>query len=73
MSAVFYIIGSTIMFVFGFMLGNRQGWKEGNRRGVTEGVKMTLEEIHKAETRGLRSSLDWETTQRLLDERISKN
>ena len=61
------------MIVLGYIFGYQKGLKEGNQNGVIQGVKMTLEEIYKAENGGLSSTLDWETTQRMLNEKMSKN
>ena len=62
------------MIVLGYIFGYQKGLKEGNQNGVIQGVKMIYsEEIYKAENGGLSSTLDWETTQRMLNEKMSKN
>ena len=73
MSAVFYLIGSTIMFIVGYVLGNKAGWREGHQNGLFKGAEITLKEIEKTLGSGLKSTLDWETTERLLKERLSRN
>ena len=42
-------------------------------KGIYEGAEETLKLVEKYSNGGLKSTLDWETTQRLLKEQISKN
>ena len=55
------------------MIGKGKGINEGRRLGYIDGINTTLEELKKLMTGGLKSTLDWETTQRLLNEKMSKN
>ena len=49
------------------------GLSSGYTRGLYEGAEETLKFIEKYSNGGLKSTLDWETTQRLLKEQMSKN
>ena len=42
-------------------------------KGIYEGAEETLKLVEKYSNGGLKSTLDWETTQRLLKEQMSKN
>lgn len=73
MNAIFYLFGSTIMFFIGFYLGWQKGVAEGKSQGFIEGIKTAMVEVDRLMKGGLRSTLDWETTQRLLKEKMSRN
>jgi hypothetical protein len=49
------------------------GLSSGYTRGLYEGAEETLKLIEKYSNGGLKSTLDWETTQRLLKEQMSRN
>ena len=49
------------------------GLSSGYTRGLYEGAEETLKLVDKYSNGRLKSTLDWETTQRLLKEQMSKN
>ena len=73
MSAIVYLIGSTVMFFAGFYIGFQKGDENGRSSGFDEGVKATLTEMDRYMKGGLKSPLDWETAQQLMREKMSKN
>lgn len=73
MEILFILIITNTVFFIGFMIGKGKGINEGRRLGYIDGINTTLDELKKLMTGGLKSTLDWETTQRLLNEKMSKN
>ncbi|MFD2532540.1 hypothetical protein ACFSVN_08795 [Gracilimonas halophila] len=73
MSAIVYLIGSTVMFFTGFYIGFQKGHENGYSSGFDEGVNATLNEMDRFMKGGLKSPLDWETAQQLMREKMSKN
>lgn len=61
------------MYFIGYYIGNQQGHKDGVVKGFDDGVKVALHEVDRYMRGGLTSSLDWETAQRLLREKMCKN
>ena len=58
----------------GYVIGKKEGLSNGYSKGVYEGAEETLKLVEKySYTTGLKSTLDWETTQKLLREQMSKN
>ena len=66
------LIITNVVFFIGYFVGKQKGVVEGVKEGFVEGMNTTLKEV-KTENSGLTSTLDWETTQRLLNEKMSKN
>ena len=67
------LISSTALFV-GYVIGKKEGLSNGYTKGIYEGAEETLKLVEKySNNGGLKSTLDWETTQRLLKEQMSKN
>ena len=61
-------------FFIGYLLGNKKGLSNIYAKGIYVGAEETLKLVEKySNTSGLKSTLDWETTQRLLKEQMSKN
>ena len=56
----------------GYLIGKKEGISIGYSNGIFHGAEETLKLVEKYNT-GLKSTLDFETTQRLLKERMSKN
>lgn len=73
MEPITYLVGSTILYFIGYYLGMKQGEKNGRSIGFNEGINVALKEIDRYMRGGLQSTLDWETAQRLLQEKMSKN
>jgi len=73
MSAIIYLVGSTVMFFAGFYIGFQKGVENGRLSGFDDGVKAILKEMDRYMKGGLKSPLDWETAQQLMRERMSKN
>ena len=66
------LISSITLFV-GYVIGKKEGLSSGYTKGIYEGAEETLKLVEKySNTSGLKSTLDWETTQRLLKEQMSK-
>lgn len=61
------------MFFAGYYLGMQQGHKDGKSLGFNEGVRITLKEVDRYMKGGLESPLDWDTAQRLIREKMSRN
>ncbi|MBU94262.1 MAG: hypothetical protein CL669_01565 [Balneola sp.] len=67
------LISSITLFI-GYIIGKKEGLSSGYTKGIYEGVEETLKLVEKySKNGGLKSTLDWETTQRLLKEQMSKN
>ena len=67
------LISSITLFV-GYIIGKKEGLSSGYTKGIYEGAEETLKLVEKySNTSGLKSTLEWETTQRLLKEKMSKN
>ena len=67
------LINSITLFV-GHMIGKKEGLSNGYTKGIYEGAEETLKLVEKySDNGGLKSTLDWETTQRLLKEQMSEN
>ena len=68
------ILATSIALFIGYLLGKKEGLSSGYTRGLYEGAEETLKLVEKySNTSGLKSTLDWETTQRLLKEQMSRN
>ena len=67
------LLATSIALFIGYLLGRKEGLSSGYTRGLYEGAEETLKLIEKYSNGGLKSTLDWETTQRLLKEQMSKN
>tara|TARA_A100001011_G_C13912643_1_gene675721 strand:- start:76 stop:300 length:225 start_codon:yes stop_codon:yes gene_type:complete len=71
--SIVLLISSITLFV-GYLIGKKEGLSSGYSKGIYEGAEETLKLVEKySNTSGLKSTLDWETTQRLLKEQMSKN
>ena len=71
--SIVLLISSTALFI-GYIIGKKEGLSSGYMKGIYEGAEETLKLVEKySNTSGLKSTLDWETTQRLLKEQMSKN
>jgi len=71
--SIVLLISSISLFV-GYVIGKKEGLSSGYTKGIYEGAEETLKLVEKySNTSGLKSTLDWETTQRLLKEQMSKN
>ena len=71
--SIVLLICSISLFV-GYVIGKKEGLSNGYTKGIYEGAEETLKLIEKySNNGGLKSTLDWETTQRLLKEKMSKN
>jgi hypothetical protein len=70
--SIVLLISSITLFV-GYMIGKKEGLSNGYTKGIYEGAEETLKLVEKYSNSGLKSTLDWETTQRLLKEQMSKN
>ena len=71
--SIVLLISSITLFV-GYAIGKKEGLSSGYTKGIYEGAEETLKLVEKySNTSGLKSTLDWETTQRLLKEQMSKN
>ena len=64
---------SSITLFAGYVIGKKEGLSSGYTKGIYEGAEETLKIVVKYSNGGLQSTLDWETTQRLLKEQMSKN
>lgn len=73
MDAVAYLIGTIVLFLVGFFAGWNKGVENGKIEGHREGVQDTLKEVDKLMRGGLQSTLDWESSQQMLRERLWKN
>ena len=67
------LLATSIALFIGYLLGKKEGLSSGYTRGLYEGAEETLKLVDKYSNGGLKSTLDWETTQRLLKEQMSKN
>ena len=68
------LLGISTAFFIGYLLGKKEGLSSGYTKGIYEGAEETLKLVDKySNNGGLKSTLDWETTQRLLKEKMSKN
>ena len=74
MDASIVIFISSLALFIGYIIGKNEGLSSGYTKGIYEGAEETLKLVEKySNTSGLKSTLDWETTQRLLKEQMSKN
>lgn len=74
MDITILLLGVSIALFIGYLLGKKEGLSSGYTRGLYEGAEETLKLVDKySNNGGLRSTLDWETTQRLLKEKMSRN
>jgi hypothetical protein len=65
---------SSITLFAGYVIGKKEGLSSGYTKGIYDGAEQTLKLVEKySNNSGLKSTLDWETTQRLLKEQMSKN
>ena len=56
------------------MIGKKEGLSNGYTKGIYKGAEETLKLVEKySDNGGLKSTLDRETTQRLLKEQMSEN
>ena len=67
------LLATSIALFIGYILGKKEGLSSGYTKGIYEGAEETLKLVDKYSNGGLKSTLDWETTQRLLKEQMSKN
>ena len=68
------LLATSIAMFVGYIIGKKEGLSSGYTKGIYEGAEETLKLVEKySNTSGLKSTLDWETTQRLLKEQMSKN
>ena len=68
------VLATSIALFIGYLLGKKEGLSSGYTRGLYEGAEETLKLVEKySNNGGLKSTLDWETTQRLLKEQMSRN
>ena len=68
------LLATSLALFIGYLLGKKEGLSSGYTRGLYEGAEETLKLVEKySKSDGLKSTLDWETTQRLLNEKMSKN
>jgi hypothetical protein len=64
--SIVLLISSITLFV-GYAIGKKEGLSNGYTKGIYEGAEETLKLVEKhSNYGGLKSTLDWETTQRLL-------
>ena len=74
MEITLVLLMSSITLFIGYIIGKKEGLSSGYTKGIYEGAEETLKLVEKySNTSGLKSTLDWETTQRLLKEQMSKN
>ena len=68
------LLATSIALFIGYIIGKKEGLSSGYTKGIYEGAEETLKLVEKySNNGGLKSTLDWETTQRLLKEQMSKN
>ena len=67
------LLAISIALFIGYIIGKKEGLSSGYIKGIYEGAEETLKLVEKYSNGGLKSTLDWETTQRLLKEQMSKN
>ena len=67
------LLVSRITLFVGYVIGKKEGLSSGYTEGIYDGAEETLKLVEKYSNGGLKSTLDWETTQRLLKEQMSKN
>ena len=68
------LLATSIAMFVGYIIGKKEGLSSGYTKGIYEGAEETLKLVEKySNTSGLKSTLDLETTQRLLKEQMSKN
>ena len=71
--SIVLLISSITLFI-GYVIGKKEGLSNGYTKGIYEGAEETLKLIEKySNNGGLKSTLDWETTHRLLKEKMSRN
>lgn len=73
MDALIYLIGTIVLFLVGFFAGWNKGVEAGKTEGYREGVQESLREVDKIMRGGLNSTLDWESSQQMLREKLWKN
>ena len=68
------LLATSIAMFVGYIIGKKEGLSSGYTKGIYEGAEETLKLVEKySNTSGLKSTLDWETTQRSLKEQMGKN
>ena len=67
------LLAISIALFIGYIIGKKEGLSSGYTKGIYEGAEETLKLVEKYSNGGLKSTLDWETTQRLLKEQMNKN
>ena len=68
------LLATSIAIFVGYIIGKKEGLSSGYTKGIYEGAEETLKLVEKySNTSGLKSTLDWETTQRSLKEQMGKN
>ncbi len=67
------LLATSISLFIGYIIGKKEGLSSGYTKGVYDGSEETLKLVEKYSNGGLKSTLDWDTTQRLLKEQMSKN
>ena len=68
------LLATSIAMFVGYIIGKKEGLSSGYTKGIYDGAEETLKLVEKySNTSGLKSTLDLETTQRLLKEQMSKN
>ena len=74
MDITILLLGIIIALFVGYLVGKKEGLSSGYTKGIYDGALETLKLVEKySNNGGLKSTLDWETTQRLLKEKMSKN
>ena len=67
------LLRSSISLFVGYFIGKKEGLSSGYTKGIYDGAEETLKLVEKYSNGGLKSTLDWETTQRLLKEQMNRN
>ena len=73
MELVPILIIVNVIYVIGYFIGEEKGRTEGMTEDFQDGIRITLNEVNKLMNGRLKSTLDWETTERLLNEKMSRN
>ena len=73
MNITILLLGVSIALLIGYLVGKKEGLSSGYTKGIYDGAEETLKLVERYSNGGLKSTLDWETTQRLLKEQMSKN
>ena len=65
---------SNINLFVGYIIGKKEWLSSGYTKGIYVGAEETLKLVQRySNNGGLKSTLDWATTQRLLKEQMSRN